>query len=220
MPIFPQVVRCELEHPKLNLRRARDCFTYCQECTRCLDYYFRYHGSSSVPARVKVPHLIFASLAWFWICLPSAGFIFRGFFRLLPAMHVRKSCLKRHTPWAMVTQYYHLNARLCGEPQGAVGPVDDSSHLHLWLKLYYSLFPSISPFTPFSRKNLKIDELGLFSRIKISLNIFCTSVLKSKERNAGSKPQEVVPNCRDAYSRPDCHKCLATLYAAACLHCF
>ena len=49
-------------------------------------------------------------------------------------------------PWVAVTQYYHLNARMWIEPQGAVGFVGDSSHLHLWLKLYYSLFPSISPF--------------------------------------------------------------------------
>ena len=55
-------------------------------------------------------------------------------------MQVSKSCLRRRTPWAKATQYYHLNARLSGEPQGALGPVDDSSHLHLWLKLYYSLF--------------------------------------------------------------------------------
>ena len=47
----------------------------------------------------------------------------------------------------MTPQYYHSNVRTWAEPQGAVDHVDDSSHLHLWLKLYFSLFPSISPLT-------------------------------------------------------------------------
>ena len=59
----------------------------------------------------------------------------------------------------MTPQYYHSNVRTWAEPQGAVDHVDDSSHLHLWLKLYFSLFPSISPFTLASWKNWRLMNL-------------------------------------------------------------
>ena len=83
----------------------------------------------------------------------------------------------------MAESIHHLNIGSSVDRSLGAGSVDGSSQSHLWLKLYCSLiFINFSFFSSdelmlnlLELKNLKVDEVGLFSRIVSHLHQSATA---------------------------------------------